>query len=555
MKIVFGLLISSIIIVFFAGTAAAQITSNGSGNWSSGSTWVGGIVPDSTQNVIIASSNTIIVDNANAACNSISFTDTSSHLSMGNSASVLSVYGNFTLFSTAHKVFPFSAYWPAGAKIKFVGGAATQTLSGWNTAGSSTSFMEMIIDKWSGKVVTGGTNMRFSWGTSLEVKSGTFELATTDDIETRNVSGVGTPATMTIDAGAVFNMVGSTSVYRMGTFTGEETGKSGIITVFGTANLACGSTSRINLLGISIENGGLVDVVSGRSTVSSSFNVGTVTVKSGGTFQSDITTAYWYTNTTTATLLDVQVGGELNITSTTFPMPQSLNANGDIKYSKSDVQTLPAGITTYNNLYLSGTGLKTLSASITVNGTLSLRGTANLGLGTFTLTYGPSSLLQYGSLGQISADTTTDAEWPAAGGPINVAVYNTGGITLHANRTISGTLTLSAGVFDNNGFSDDKILTMASGSTIRVGSGSLSASPVFAGSVNLEYFSTLTSVTTNFEMPALITAKQAATEILRGIQRGEFDIHFPKRFTRFLKFLRILPYPLYFWIVRRFVRI
>jgi len=59
----------------------------------------------------------------------------------------------------------------------------------------------------------------------------------------------------------------------------------------------------------------------------------------------------------------------------------------------------------------------------------------------------------------------------------------------------------------------------------------------------------------DFEMPALITAEAAANEILAGIVAGEFDIHFPKRFSGFLKFLRILPYPLYFWIVRRFVKI
>jgi NADP-dependent 3-hydroxy acid dehydrogenase YdfG len=59
----------------------------------------------------------------------------------------------------------------------------------------------------------------------------------------------------------------------------------------------------------------------------------------------------------------------------------------------------------------------------------------------------------------------------------------------------------------------------------------------------------------DFEMPALITAEVAAKEILDGIMAGEFDIHFPKRFSRFLKFLRILPYPLYFWIVRSFVKI
>ena len=59
----------------------------------------------------------------------------------------------------------------------------------------------------------------------------------------------------------------------------------------------------------------------------------------------------------------------------------------------------------------------------------------------------------------------------------------------------------------------------------------------------------------DFEMPALISADEAASEILAGLHAGEFDIHFPKRFSGFLKFLRILPYPLYFWIVRRFVKI
>ena len=55
-----------------------------------------------------------------------------------------------------------------------------------------------------------------------------------------------------------------------------------------------------------------------------------------------------------------------------------------------------------------------------------------------------------------------------------------------------------------------------------------------------------------FRMPALIGADAAAREILAGIERGEFDIHFPKRFTRAMKLLRILPYPLMFRLVRRY---
>ncbi len=54
-----------------------------------------------------------------------------------------------------------------------------------------------------------------------------------------------------------------------------------------------------------------------------------------------------------------------------------------------------------------------------------------------------------------------------------------------------------------------------------------------------------------FNMPALISPDQAAQEILTGWSRGEFEIHFPKRFTLWLKLLRILPYRLAFLATRR----
>ncbi len=55
----------------------------------------------------------------------------------------------------------------------------------------------------------------------------------------------------------------------------------------------------------------------------------------------------------------------------------------------------------------------------------------------------------------------------------------------------------------------------------------------------------------DFPMPALISPEQAATEILKGWRKGEFHIHFPKRFTRVLLLLRLLPYRWYFALVRR----
>lgn len=55
----------------------------------------------------------------------------------------------------------------------------------------------------------------------------------------------------------------------------------------------------------------------------------------------------------------------------------------------------------------------------------------------------------------------------------------------------------------------------------------------------------------NFHMPALITPQQASAAIMKGYAKGEFEIHFPKRFTRFLKVLELLPYGMYEWIVRK----
>ena len=54
-----------------------------------------------------------------------------------------------------------------------------------------------------------------------------------------------------------------------------------------------------------------------------------------------------------------------------------------------------------------------------------------------------------------------------------------------------------------------------------------------------------------FKMPALIEADEAAREILAGIEAGAFEIHFPKRFTRVLKALNLLPYRAYFPLVHR----
>lgn len=70
--------------------------------------------------------------------------------------------------------------------------------------------------------------------------------------------------------------------------------------------------------------------------------------------------------------------------------------------------------------------------------------------------------------------------------------------------------------------------------------------------VNPGFVATPLTAQNQFTMPALISPEQAATAMLKGWAKGQFDIHFPKRFTLWLKLLRLLPYRLYFPLVRRF---
>ncbi|WP_338818261.1 SDR family NAD(P)-dependent oxidoreductase [Acidovorax temperans] len=70
--------------------------------------------------------------------------------------------------------------------------------------------------------------------------------------------------------------------------------------------------------------------------------------------------------------------------------------------------------------------------------------------------------------------------------------------------------------------------------------------------VNPGFVATPLTARNDFTMPALITPEAAAAAIVRGWEEGEFDIHFPKRFTRWMKWLRLLPYRWYFPAVRRF---
>ena len=69
--------------------------------------------------------------------------------------------------------------------------------------------------------------------------------------------------------------------------------------------------------------------------------------------------------------------------------------------------------------------------------------------------------------------------------------------------------------------------------------------------VNPGFVRTPLTAGNEFKMPALIEPDEAAREIVAGLEKGHFEIHFPKRFTGWLKLMRHLPYTLYFPAIRK----
>lgn len=68
--------------------------------------------------------------------------------------------------------------------------------------------------------------------------------------------------------------------------------------------------------------------------------------------------------------------------------------------------------------------------------------------------------------------------------------------------------------------------------------------------INPGFVQTPLTAQNDFAMPALLTPEQAAQAIVQGWARGRFEIHFPRRFTWWLKLLRVLPYRAYFKVVQ-----
>ena len=69
--------------------------------------------------------------------------------------------------------------------------------------------------------------------------------------------------------------------------------------------------------------------------------------------------------------------------------------------------------------------------------------------------------------------------------------------------------------------------------------------------INPGFVATPATAQNDFVMPGLISAGRAAEEIVIGMEKGVFHLHFPKGFTNWLRMARLLPYRWYFSLIHK----
>lgn len=261
---------------------SSAITSINSGNWNNPATWVGGVVPGTSNAVVIAVGNTVTID-GNVSCSSLNISGVLQYDS--TNGRVLSVGGNLTI--TSGGVFRAHAPFTSGSndtQSVVIGGSFTNngTFSARDTGTTSgkrhiamtfigngpsaisgstspTNFFRITMDMTSTiSTLTPNIEVRFITNTAnaLRLRRGTW-VQNTASTTTPNVN-------ITVDTNAVL------SISAEGTFTtgGASLIVSGLLQVAGGTLTIGNGNNRLEVLGAGTANftGGTV-TISGRLTL------------------------------------------------------------------------------------------------------------------------------------------------------------------------------------------------------------------------------------------------------------------------------------------------
>ncbi|MEI6077569.1 MAG: hypothetical protein WCS94_18455, partial [Verrucomicrobiota bacterium] len=419
-------------------------------------------------------------------------------------------------------VYPFTA--STGGKVSIAGNTRTLTdATSWGKSVTTpgTGAFPLSIDMNAGQTITLGSEMKVS---SCTVNSGIFDDGT---LYFQLDTGTAGQGDLTINSGGRYRFGKSNQLVQLGRSitagTNNAAGKlwvksGGVLEIYSGPEPVCEMTS--------IQFDGTVDysraVVGGSQTFlkkpTTSPDPNSVTASS---YTDMVFEGIGARNPAVATTVNgtLTMGGTASLGST---FAVTYGSSATLAYAGTAAQTtttteFPA--TGVPNLTINNSLGVTLNAGKTINGTVTLTagqlkkgasGSLTLGNGATIVvnntgtagsldaapTFGASVNVTYTGT---TATTTTANELPATG-LNNLTINDSGGVTLHAARTVPGTLTLTSGQLTSAAN-----LTLNAGATISRSAGTVDATPA-GSSYNVTY--TAGGITTGPELPSTIAVLQ-----------------------------------------------
>jgi uncharacterized membrane protein len=340
-------------------TASAQITSVGSGDWNTGATWSGGVVPTSTDIVTILSGHNVTVS-ANTTIGNVTVASggtltltcsTTSTLTIASN-STLTVNGTFTVAGVPNAATPYNVVLTDGTSIITIASGGVVTINETTTAkgflpvctwqnGSTLNVLATPGSSWNSGSVQNFYNI--IWNSSVAANFGWGMVGVTvgGNIEIDNTGGTG-------------------RFYFFG-------GTSGTVDIMG--NLIVRNTSQVSSNGSGSANTyvvnchGKVDV---NVTAAGSFAISRGSMGGGGSvafnFYDDVSIIGGTMNNSNATIDLTKFKFVKNGTQNLTLSPTTITGNGvpmEVEAGSNVNLTSPANVTT---LYLNG-GIITSSAS------------------------------------------------------------------------------------------------------------------------------------------------------------------------------------------------